>query len=576
MSSKTSFIRFGHFAALLALIATVGCGSGGGGGDNTNPAPNPGPGGGDTTAPHFGGLTGVSSTNGNVTLTANEGSDDVTPKPQLRYLIYVSESTPVDKSGAPHATFTGANCAGGACSFDINDLDKSGIKKYYFASSAKDLAENVDTDPHPTEAGLSISPLAPINTGVNHPTIPTVGVNAQDAPGQLPTTHAVHPAIVTLKGVPYVIWEDCADATGASASAEHPCTINDVSKIFVRHWNGSTWVKDTDDNGLQGNATVASQTVVHRHAPTLATDGNLVYASWEESWLGNETPTRQAHKAIYTNSFNGNQWSGPVKVAGDGGQPGRPALTTVAQGGKLGIGYELSPACCPNAQLFFKQQGDAGIGTLLNKNPNHKAEAAAFSQAGSQLWVSWKETPPGQNPNIFVRMFNGTGWDLIGDSLNINTAHEARLPSIDVKGTTPYVAWHECLESGCGNRHIFVKHWDGAQWVQDKDTGTCNGLPDCGSLNVNSFTAETPSLVVFGDKVFVSWAERNDSTNPPVYKIQLKSLNGSQWLNNGTRNTAANQDGFTPVLYADNTNNTGLYTAWVERGANGRLQLHVQ
>lgn len=587
LSKTSSSTRFWHHVALIAFmaVAEVGCGGGGGG---TGGGGGGSPGGPDAAAPHFAGLKAVSQDNGNVVVTSDEGSDDVTPKDQLTYLIYASTVFPVDKT-APHLTATGAQaCANGSCNFAINDLVKDGKTKYYFASNVKDISGNVDADAHAKEtADLSLSPFTEVNTGTNHPNITPTGVNASPDPAAPPpTTHATHPGIVTLKGIPYVIWEDCADAPGTpSASADHPCNIADASKIFVRHWDGTNWVHDTDDNGLQGNATVAAQSIVHRHAPTLASDGTFVYASWEESWKGNEVPTPQAHKAIYINSFNGTQWSGPTKIAGDGGSPARPALTTVAAGTQPGIGYEISPACCSYAQLFFKRPGEAGNGVLLNKDFNNKAEAAAFSRNAGPLFVAWKETAltAGATPNIFVRMLNSTGgWDLIGPaggeaSLNMNTQHEARLPSVDVMGATPYVAWHECLETGCGNRHIFVKHWDGAQWVQDKDTGTCAVAPtDCGSLNVNSITAETPSVAVLGNQVFISWAERNDLTSPPVYKIQLKSLIGTQWSFHGTRNTVADRDGFSPMLYADNTDGTGLYTVWVEKGPNNILQLHVK
>ena len=594
MSSKTSgTLRFWRFIALLAVIV-VGFGCSGGGGDDPDvivpivPPPGGGsPAGPDANPPRFSGLKAVSQNLGNVVLTSDEGSDDKTAKEQLTYLIYASTAFPIDKT-TPHLTVTGAQvCATGSCSFAINDLVKDGKTKYYFASNVKDGAGNIDADTHAKETeALSLAPLAPVNTGTNHPQLPTTGVNLSANPQDpLPSTHAVHPSVVTLNGKTYVIWEDCANAanTAAGWAADHPCNTTDASKIFVRRWDGTNWVNVSGDSGLQGNATVAGQSAVHRHAPALAADGNFVYASWEELWTGNEAPTPQAHKAIYVDSFNGTQWTGPTKIAGDGGGPARPALTTV--GGQLGVGYEMSPAGVSHAQLFFKRLGQAGNGTLLNKNPAHKAEASAFSRKGDQLFVTWKETDPATGiPNIFVRKLNpnGTDWDLLGPaanpSLNIDSTHEARLPSIDAMDGIPYVAWHECLDAtGCGHRHIFVKHFNGAEWIQDKDAGTCPvGPTDCGTLNVKSRAAETPSIAVLGNQVFVSWGERNDDTSPTIYKIQLKSLAGSQWNFHGTRNIDAGRNGYSPQLYADHVGGTGLYQAWVEEGQNGMLQLHVQ
>jgi hypothetical protein len=564
MSSKTSSTtRFWRFIALLALVG-VGFGCSGGGDDNGggNPA---------DAAPTFGGLTAVSSPNttGNVVLTAREGSDDA-DKSQLQYLIFVSETFPFDQGPTPHAQFNGSSCSNGNCTFEIKDLAKDGSKKYYFSSRAKDQAGNTDQNTHSEEdADLSITPKQEFTIIGNNGNI-TTSLNVDGG------RHAVDPSLTIINGTPYVIWEECADPTLPSpngTSADHPCNIDEPSQIFMKRFNGTDWELVTDPanagrNDLTKNP--ANDPTNHSHSPTLTSDSTDVYAAW-----------REIGQNLFIQKYNGTQWISIDALGNPGFGGDRPALTLhTALGSNLGIAYEIAPSGVDHRQLFFRQWPGASpwspAGATLNVNPDQAGEAPLFSQKSPDLYMTWKETtvktplPTPQDPNahshtipnIYVRKWNSVSstWDAASPSLNMNPAREARFPSVEVLGATPYVAWHECSDEGCNAEHIFVKRLEGGTWVPVPDVA--------GSLNHQSTFAKTPSLSVLGNQVFVAWSER-DNTN--VYKVRLKALTGNQWDFRGTLNIDPTKHAHSPVMVA----NGSLYVAWVERGANDKLQLFV-
>lgn len=576
MSSKTSMKRFWHFIILLALIGTgFGCGSGGGGG-NGGGGKTEGP---DTTPPQFIGLNGATSdNNGNVVLTSPEATDDRTAGPEMSYLIYVATSPDgIQRNGTTPYTFTGANaCANGQCTFTITDLKKDGTTTYFFGSDAKDAAGNLDGGAHPNEAALKATPLAvspqPIgggNGGGGGGIIPSSSLNVN------PALHAAHPSLAVVNDQRYVIWEECTPAPNAIPdpadptkkistpgwAQDHPCSQDTASKVYVRR--GANWDLLTDPT-LGGRTDLSRDPARHSHSPTIAFDGTNLYTSWLERGSN-----------LFVLKFDGASWT-------DTGFPNpgadRPALTRhPILGSALGIGYEFSPNGVSNHQLFFRQFNGSWqpSGSTLNKNPNMAGEAPIFSKKGDQLYVTWKEatqaSPTPSTPNVFVKRWNGSAWEDVGTgaALNMNPANEARFPSIDVSGSVPYVAWHECSDTNCSREHIFVKHFDGTQWIQDRDTGACGADPNCGSLNVNSRFAKTPSLAVHNDKVYVAWSERDFATNKFV--VRIKRLDGTTWTPLTLPQGLFVNNAQSPMLFS----NGSLHIAWVEENDQGILQLIV-
>ncbi|MBI3802495.1 MAG: hypothetical protein HY282_01880 [Nitrospirae bacterium] len=581
MSSKIGFTRFGRFTLLLAFLAATGCGSGGGGGGNGGGSTTPTP---DTTAPRFTGLNGATTdSSGNVVLTSPAATDDKATAAALTYLIYVGTSPDtIDKNATPSHTFTGASaCATGPCTFTLTDLNKDGKITYYFASNAKDAAGNLDQDAHPTEASLKVTPttITPQpgggNGGGGGGIIPSSSLNVN------PAMHAVHPSLAIAGAQRFVIWEECTPAassttTGTTTTSTpgwenyHPCSQDTPAQIYVR--KGANWDLVSDAT-LGGRTDISRDPTRHGHNPTLTFDGTNLYTAWKER----RTPTSStASSDLFVFKFDGASWSNTGFPDTDSDD--RPALTRhPILGSALGIAYERSAAAAPgNKQLLFRKfdsSWQSNIGPL-NKNTTLTAEAPLFSKQGDQLYVTWKEqTVAGSIPNIFVKRWNSTSsnWEDVGPggALNRDPAKEARFPSIDVLGNVPYVAFHECFDAGCGREHIFVKHFDGSQWIQDKDTGACDTDTTCGSLNSNSRFAETPSLAVHNNQVYVAWSERDFVTNK--FAVHIKRLDGSNWVEINPPAGLFVNNAHSPILFS----NGDLNIAWVEENAQGILQLIV-
>lgn len=560
MSSKTSIKWFWHFILLFAMIATgFGCGSGGGGGNNNKP---------DAAAPRFTGLEGATSdNNGNVVLTAPEATDDQTSAAEMSYLIYVATSPEgVQRTGETPYVFTGADvCTGGQCAFTLTDLTKDGTTTYYFGSHARDASGKLDEDVHPTEGSLQATPLVvavlppPGNNG-------GVGIIASSSLNIDPALHAVHPSLAVVGDQRYVIWEECTPAAPGTNGWEsnHPCDHATASKIYIRQ--GANWDLLTD-SALGGRSDLTRNPASHGHNPTLAYDGATLYAAWKE---------RGSPSNLFVMKFDQAGWSDTGFPDTDSDD--RPALTRhPLLGSILGIAYERSAPTPPGQKhLLFRQLNggwQSNIGPL-NQNSALSAEAPVFSKKGDQLYITWKEntsaTAP-STPNIFVKRWNGSAWENVGTggALNLNTINEARFPSIDVLGNIPYVAWHECSDPNCSREHIFVKRFEGDQWVQVKGTGSCGPDPNCGSLNVNSRFAKTPSLAVHSDKVYVAWSERDTNTNK--YAIRIKRLDGDTWVPLTLPQGLFVNNAHSPILYA----NGSLHIAWVEENDLGVMQLIV-
>lgn len=534
----------------------------------------------DTTRPTFGGLTDSQLNSAqDVVLTAPQATDDRTPAAEMTYLIFVSTTTPVDTAGDTPHQFPGTQCSNGTCTFTITGLAKDGTT-YHFASRAQDKAGNRDQDTHPSEtAGLSESPLAitpQAPPGGGNPASPDETVSAFSLNVDK-TKDAVHPSISVVGDKRVIIWEECtpdpfdpeAPVPGPAPRAwerSHPCGTESASKVYMKQ--GANWDL-VRDPALGGRDDLTKDPSRHAHDPAVITDGTDIYAAWEEV-------TSTDINTLFVQKFSGADFSTVTDTGFPDTVSFRPALTRhTVLGSDLGIAYEFSPTS--NRQLFFRRLAGttwSDRSPALNIASNRAAEAPSLSKKGNDLYVAWKEdtTPTGTLPNIFVKKLVGGNWEAVGGSLNIDKDHEARFPSIDVLPTTqtPYVAWHECLEVGCNNRHVFVKHLEGSVWVQDKDTSNCPDPNNClGSLNSpGSPVAEPPSLAVHNNQVYVAWSERTNGNNRA---IRIKKLVGNTWV---PINLPANlfvKNAFSPVLTSDGA----LHIAWIEEDQNGVLQVLV-
>lgn len=115
---------------------------------------------------------------------------------------------------------------------------------------------------------------------------------------------------------------------------------------------------------------------------------------------------------------------------------------------------------------------------------------------------------------LFFSSVTSADWVQDNGSLNNDVNKNAGSPSLFVNGTTPYVSWGEAVEILLG--HSYLKHWNGAAWVQD------GGIMNA---DANRSTGE-PVLNFYNGTPYVALIEVVASGDPHIH---VKYLNGSSW-----------------------------------------------
>jgi len=283
-----------------------------------------------------------------------------------------------------------------------------------------------------------------------------------------PASHALESALVFVGSTPYVSW------------MEHNGT---AWQIYVKHYNGAAWVQD--------GASLNFNPSHWARFPEVATDGVALYVAWEEN---NGTVWQ-----IFVKHFNGTAW--------------------------------------------------VQDGAALNVDEAHNAECPRMAFDGATPYVAWEENN-GTAWQIYVKHYNGAAWVQDGASLNVNTSRSSDSPSLACNGTVPYVAW---VENDGTNRQIYVKHYSGAAWVQDG-----------ASLNVNTAcNVYSPSLAFSGTTPYVAW----DEDNGTYHRIYIKHYEGAAWVQDGgSLNINTDCNAASPSLAFSGTT---PYVAWHEVDTSG-------
>jgi hypothetical protein len=166
----------------------------------------------------------------------------------------------------------------------------------------------------------------------------------------------------------------------------------------------------------------------------------------------------------------------------------------------LGSDSKLHAAFLENHKIYVKRL-DGGTwvpeGASLNVDPDADAGDVDITCVGGTPYVAWREVNAfvDNQPRLFVKHFDGAKWVQDGGELNIDPAGTPAEQRIASDGARPYVAWAERLPSA--DIRIFVKHLEAGAWVQDGD-----------SLNiVPSAAAKEPQIAFLGTTPYVAWCE---------------------------------------------------------------------
>ncbi len=192
-------------------------------------------------------------------------------------------------------------------------------------------------------------------------------------------------------------------------------------------------------------------------------------------------------------------------------------------------------------------------------NTMENSDEPSIAVQGRNIFVAWTEQPrpPETVSRIFLKQFNGSDWIELGGSAQSNgvsgvSNYDATKPVVRVgMNGFPVVAWKRTLSPESGAR-IFVAAWNGTNWVGFAGSHT-NGVPGVAADS----SVGTPCMVIdsFGRPV-VAW----DDVRLPTPAIQVHRWSGSSWVSLGTQGLAPYASD--PSLAAGP--NGSLYLAWAQ------------
>jgi uncharacterized protein YegL len=320
-------------------------------------------------------------------------------------------------------------------------------------------------------------------------------------------------------GTAYIAWQD--DTSGDS-------------EIYVKKWNGSSWVEVGSGSASSGGV---SNNDGESETPSIAIapDGSP-YVAWMDDSGG---VTHQ----IYIRLWDGNRWT---EVGTDSATNGGISNNHFVDGGPS---IAISPDGIPYVAWVDSSLGDSEI-YIKKWNGSYWAEVGTGSASGGGIsdndryswqpsvtispegtpYVAWMDYSGG-GAQIYVRRWNGNIWEEIGlmsaSYGGISNCGQSENPAIAVAlDGTPYVTWRAEHQDGDASRwNIYVRRWDGSSW---EEVGS--GSATAGGISANIGTSTNPSIAIDSNhKVYVTWQD-SSSGNIEIY---VKRWDGSSWVEVG-------------------------------------------
>ncbi|MBI5755765.1 MAG: hypothetical protein HZA12_02470 [Nitrospirae bacterium] len=194
--------------------------------------------------------------------------------------------------------------------------------------------------------------------------------------------------------------------------------------------------------------------------------------------------------------------------------------------------------------------------TSLAVTPHALAPSITFN--GDTPYVTWAEINSKGVSLVHVRHKDGNQWVEYGGLLNISMTGHASSPTLASAKNNLYAVWSEADSKGVAQ--IYVKEWNGKEWVKTGD-----------SLNINPANNVLSPVISGNDtSLYAAWLEVNSAGISGLY---VKEWDGNSWrLLGGKVNKAPERHAFAPSLASDKT---GVYLAWAEYDKDGISQVYV-
>ncbi|MFQ5779429.1 MAG: Ig-like domain-containing protein [Nitrospiria bacterium] len=425
----------------------------------------------DETLPTFAGISSATATSTTtISLSWNAATDDTTPPNQIRYEI--CQSTVLDECivspfPAASTTVTRFETSGGTTTLGLTGLIKN--TTYHFVVRAKDLSNNIDTNPVQKSATTFGDP------------VPTGDGTLNIAAGQ----HALNPSIAVVGTIPYLVWEE---TTGTG-----------LSNVHFRTFDGTNWTTPTAPINASGTSGRQPRVASDRATTPVAfltytecdsTGGNCKVFVQKDVGLGNWQDVPNVTPPVPLNIDT-------TKSATDS------AIAFDSSNTPYVIWTELDGSGI--SQIFVKHFDGASwvsdplAGTSLNVNSTEDGFNPAIAINGTTIKASWMECVSPNNCQLHIKEWNAGASPPAASDPNFQKVETFPSvpddPSLAFNNGILYAAWHET-----GKFHV----------RREETTGTFKDIEDMGFVVDGS-----NNTLLFRD---VGTTDKTATITPKTYK----------------------------------------------------------
>jgi hypothetical protein len=238
--------------------------------------------------------------------------------------------------------------------------------------------------------------------------------------------------------------------------------------------------------------------------PQVVTSGNNVYVTWQDRTPGND----DILFAVSNN--NGTSFGTPINLSNNAGSSQQPQIA-VSGTNVYVTWFDDTPGNVNIVNIFFAASNNNGtsFGPSINLSNNNNTGSSSTQQqiaaSGSNVYVIWTDTTPGNLLDILFRASNNNGTSF-GTPINLsNNAGSSQLPQIAASGSNVYVTWSDTTP---GDNDIL--------FAVSNNNGTSFGTP----INISTTPGGSffSQIAVSGTNVYVTW-EDNTPRNNDIFVI---------------------------------------------------------
>lgn len=346
-------------------------------------------------------------------------------------------------------------------------------------------------------------------------------------------------------------------------------------EVYIKRWTGSAWAEIGSGSASGGGISNASG---YSGWISLAiTSEGVPIVAWNQLVAGKgEIYVRYWNRFTWAEmgvgsasgsgiSQNGNAWDGKIVVGPDD----TPVVAYVTNIG----GEQVIHVRRWNGTGWGEMgSGSASDGGLINPGGYTWGYSMSITSDNRPV-IAWQDYAA-VDQEIYVRIWNGSEWVGLGDSTSANgisnNGGDSSNPSAAVgQDNVPVVVWSD---DSSGNREIYVRHWNGTVWAE-LGTGSASG----GGISNTSTPSFNVKLAIAPDNSpIVAWREEISSTNDQIF---VRRWDGSAWVEMGTGSASgggiSDTTGrlFSPSIAADPDNR--VMVAWPD-DSSGNFEIYTR